>query len=91
VTGVEFTLEHVAVLRRLAREPAPPSWRRGVEAEDQLLIDLLTLGLARWHGGGGFVDGQAARVSAPAHQITRAGTATLIAYELGRASAEASS
>ena len=80
-----MTRDHIAELRIIAKTPPRPSWLEDVELERPLLVDLVALGLVHWDAGGGIGDdGQPVRLRMPAHRITIAGEAVLLAFELGR-------
>ena len=80
-----MTRDHITELRSIAKVPSRPSWLSGVEDERPVITELVALGLVHYHAGGGTnEDGQPKRLRVPAHRITVAGEAVLLAFELGR-------
>ena len=80
-----MTRDHITELRSIAKVPSRPSHLEGIELERTLLVELVALGLVHWDAGGGIGDdGQPVRLRVPAHRITIAGEAVLLAFEIGR-------
>ena len=80
-----MTRDHITELRIIAKTPPRPSWLEDVELERPIITELVALGLVHWDAGGGIGDdGQPVRLRVPAHRITIAGEAVLLAFELGR-------
>ena len=80
-----MTRDHITELRSIAKAPRRPSWLEGDEIERPIITELVAMGLVHWDaGGGGGDDGQSVRLRVPAHRITVAGEAVLLAFELGR-------
>ena len=82
-----MTRDHITELRSIKVTPARPSYLDGRDHVRTVITELVAMGLVHWDAGGGIGDdGQPVRLRVPAHRITVAGEAVLLAFELGRES-----